>query len=56
MKCFKNLNDLLNKSPQAYKYYNSLSYDVQNMLNDVNPSVHSENDLRNFVINYVENE
>lgn len=56
MKCFKNLDDLLNSSPDAYNFYNLLSYDVQNMLNDENGYVCSENDLMDFVINYIENE
>lgn len=56
MKCFKNLDDLLNSSSEAYNFYNLLSYDVQNMLNDASPSVCSENELIDFVINYIEND
>ena len=52
MKSYKNFSDLLEKSPNAYKYYSSLSYDVQEMLNDASQNICTENDL----INYVENQ
>lgn len=49
---YKDLCELLEKSPNAYKYYSSLSYDVQEMLNDANYNICTENDL----INYIENQ
>ena len=50
---YKNLGDLLEKSPNAYKYYSSLSYDVQEMLNDAQPHICTENDLINYIDNYI---
>ena len=50
---YKDLNELLEKNQNAYKYYSSLSYDVQEMLNDSQPQIHSENDLRNYIDNFV---
>ena len=51
MQNYKNLGDLLERCPNAYKYYSSLSYDVQEMLNDVNSNICSENDLMDYVEN-----
>ena len=53
MQHYKNLNELLEKCPNAYKYYSSLSYDVQEMLNDAQPQIFTENDLRNYIDNFV---
>lgn len=52
MKVYKDFSELLENCPNAYKYYSSLSYDVQEMLNDACPNICTENDL----INYVENQ
>ncbi len=53
MQHYKDLNDLLEKCPNAYKYYSSLSYDVQEMLNESKPHICSENDLINYIDNYI---
>ena len=53
MQHYKDLNDLLEKCPNAYKYYSSLSYDVQEMLNDAKPNICNENDLILYINNYV---
>lgn len=53
MQHYKDLNDLLEKCPNAYKYYSSLSYDIQEMLNDAMPNICNENDLINYVDNYI---
>lgn len=53
MQHYKDLNDLLEKSPNAYKYYSSLSYDVQEMLDDARPHICNENDLILYINNYI---
>lgn len=53
MQYYKDLGDLLEKCPNAYKYYSSLSYDVQEMLNDANPNICTENDLIDYIENYM---
>lgn len=53
MKYYKNLEELLEKCPDAYKYYSSLSYDVQEMLNDVQPHICTENDLVSYIDSYI---
>lgn len=53
MQHYKDLNDLLEKCPNAYKYYSSLSYDVQEMLNDAHPDIRTENDLTTYIENYI---
>jgi len=49
---YKDLNDLLERSSEAYKYYSSLSYEVQEMLDDAKPHICNENDLIYYVNNY----
>jgi len=53
MQHYKNLNELLEKCPDAYKYYSTLSYEVQEMLNDSQPQICSENDLKNYIDNFI---
>lgn len=53
MQNYKDLNDLLEKCPNAYSYYSTLSYDVQEMLNDAMPNICNENDLISYVDNYI---
>lgn len=53
MRHYKDLNELLEKSPNAYKYYSSLSYDVQEMLNDAMPHICNENELVSYIDNYI---
>ncbi len=53
MQNYKDLNDLLEKCPNAYRYYSTLSYDVQEMLNDAMPHICNENDLISYVDNYI---
>lgn len=53
MEHFKNLNDLLEKSPDAYKYYSSLPYDVQQMIDESKHGICTVNELRNCVDNYI---
>ena len=53
MQHYKDLGELLEKSPNAYKYYSSLSYDVQEMLNDAQPDIRTENDLTTYIENYI---
>ncbi len=53
MQRYKDLEELLEKCPNAYKYYSSLSYDVQEMLSDANPDIYTENDLVNYVDNFI---
>ena len=50
---YRDLEDLLQNCPDAYKYYSSLSYDVQEMLNDAQPHICTENDLITYVDNYM---
>lgn len=53
MQHYKDLGDLLERCPNAYKYYSSLSYDVQEMLNDAQPNIRTENDLTTYIENYI---
>lgn len=53
MQHYRDLNDLLEKCPIAYKYYSSLPYDVQEMLNDAKPNICNENDLIDYIDNYI---
>lgn len=53
MQHYKNLEELLEKCPNAYKYYSSLSYDIQEMLNDAQPYICTENDLVSYIDNYI---
>ena len=50
---YKDLNDLLERCPNAYKYYSSLSYEVQEMIDDAKTHICNENDLIHYVDNYV---
>ena len=53
MKRYKNLNELLEKSPDAYKFYSGLSFEVQQMLEESMNSIYSENELINYVENFI---
>ncbi len=53
MQHYKNLNDLIEKSPTAYKFYSGLPYDVQQMLDESNRGICTENELVNYVENYI---
>ena len=50
---YKNLSDLLEKCPNAFKYYTSLSYDVQEMLNDANPDICTEDEFVDYIYNNI---
>ncbi len=56
MQHYKDLNDLLEKSPAAYKFYSCLPYDVQQMLDETKRAICTENQLMSFVNNYIGNE
>lgn len=51
MEHYKDLNDMLTKSAQAYKFYSDLPYDVQQMIDESKHGIYTENDLRNYVEN-----
>lgn len=53
MKRYKNLNELLEKSPEAYKFYSGLSFEIQQMLEESTNSIYSENELINYVDNFI---
>ena len=53
VKRYKNLNELLEKSPDAYKFYSGLSFEVQQMLEESMNSIYSENELINYVENFI---
>ena len=52
VKRYKNLNELLEKSPEAYKFYNGLSFEVQQMLEDAD-GIYSESELISYVDNFI---
>lgn len=52
MQHYKDLNDMLEKSPNAYNYYSGLSYDVQQMLSEAKASICTENELIAYINNY----
>lgn len=53
MQHYKDLNDLLEKSNSAYKFYSGLPYDVQQMLDESKRGICNENELMNYVNNYI---
>ena len=53
VKRYKNFNELLEKSPEAYKFYSGLSFEVQQMLEESANSIYSENELINYVDNFI---
>ena len=53
MKRYKNLNELLEKSPDAYKFYSGHSFEVQQMLEESMSSICSENELINYVDDFI---
>ena len=52
MKRYKNFNELLEKSPEAYKFYGGLSFEVQQMLEDAD-GIYSESELISYVDNFI---
>ena len=51
MEHYKDLNDMLEKSACAYKFYTDLPYDVQQMVDESKFGICTENDLRSCVEN-----
>lgn len=51
MEHYKDLNDMLERSVGAYKFYSDLPYDVQQMIDESKHGIYTENDLRNYVEN-----